>query len=122
MYEIFEKLLEIRNVSPYAVSKATGIATSTLSDWKNGKSIPKTEKLKKIAEFLGCSLEYLTTGEESETYYLNEETKTLAQFYFDNPEYRILFDASRKVKPEDLKKAVRAIGLFVDEEEGKNGD
>ena len=37
-----------------------------------------------------------------ESYYLNAEAKEYAQFLFDNPEYRVLFDASRKVKPEDI--------------------
>lgn len=35
-------------------------------------------------------------------YYLDAEAKEYAQFLFDNPEYRVLFDASRKVKPEDI--------------------
>ena len=41
MYEIFAKLLEQKGVTPYQVYKATGVAQSSLSDWKNGKSKPK---------------------------------------------------------------------------------
>lgn len=51
MYEKFEKLLEKNNTTPYRVSKATGIATATLSDWKNGKSNPKKDKLALIANY-----------------------------------------------------------------------
>lgn len=47
MYEIFLKLLKAKGCSAYQVSKATGIAQSTLSDWKNGKSIPKADKIQK---------------------------------------------------------------------------
>lgn len=36
-------------------------------------------------------------------YYLNEETEKIAQEIFDNPDLRILMDASRKTSPEDLK-------------------
>ena len=39
MYEKFEELLKENESTPYRVSKATGIATATLSDWKNGKKI-----------------------------------------------------------------------------------
>lgn len=35
------------------IAKAAGIGNSTISDWKNGKSIPKQDKLMKISEVLG---------------------------------------------------------------------
>lgn len=65
MYDIFEKLMEEHGVTAYRVAKETGIATSTLSDWKKGRSIPKQDKLQKIADYFGVSLAYLT-GKESE--------------------------------------------------------
>lgn len=64
MYDIFVRLLEQSGKKASDVSKATGIPSSTFSDWKKGKSSPKTEKLQKIADYFGVSLEYLTTGEE----------------------------------------------------------
>ena len=64
MYKIFAKLLEENGVTPYQVSKATGVAQSSLSDWKNGKSKPKFEKMKKIADYFGVSVDYLMYGEE----------------------------------------------------------
>jgi transcriptional regulator with XRE-family HTH domain len=51
MYDKFDFLLKKNNTTPYKVSKATGIATATLSDWKNGKSTPKKDKLDLIANF-----------------------------------------------------------------------
>lgn len=58
MYQKFEKLLIERNVSAYQVSKETGIASATLTEWKNGTYTPKVDKLMKIAEFFGVPLEY----------------------------------------------------------------
>ena len=49
----------------YRVSKDTGIAASTLSDWKNGRSHPKTAKMKLLADYFGVSLEYITGQTES---------------------------------------------------------
>lgn len=66
MYEIFEKLLKEKNLKGADVTRATGIASSTLTDWKKGRSKPKQDKLQKIADFLGVSLEYLTTGKEKD--------------------------------------------------------
>ena len=61
MYSVFEALLKEKATTAYAVSKATGIAVSTLSDWKNGRSKPKADKLKKIADFFGVSVEIFIT-------------------------------------------------------------
>lgn len=64
MYEIFEKLCAEKGVTPYRVCKETGITTSTISNWKAGRYTPKQDKMQKIADFLGVSIEYLMTGSE----------------------------------------------------------
>ena len=64
MYEIFVKLLEKYGVTAYKVSKATGIGGSTFTDWKNGRSVPKQDKLQKIADYFGVTIDYLMTGKE----------------------------------------------------------
>lgn len=64
MYEIFVQLLDKSGKKASDVAKATGIPSSTFSDWKKGKSSPKTEKLQKIADYFGVSLTYLTTGKD----------------------------------------------------------
>jgi repressor LexA len=64
-YKIFEQLLKMNKTTVYRVSKDTGIAASTLSDWKNGRSTPKTEKIRLIADYFGVSLEYMLGNGES---------------------------------------------------------
>ena len=66
MYEIFENLMKEHGVTAYKVSKETGIATSTLSDWKKGRSTPKQDKLQKIADFFNVTVDYLLTGNNEE--------------------------------------------------------
>lgn len=73
MYEIFARLLQEKGITPYRVSKETGVSQGSLSDWKNGKSKPKYEKMIKIADFLGVSVEYLTTGQEPRSNDVTEE-------------------------------------------------
>lgn len=58
MYEKFERLLIERNLTPYRVSLETGIAQSTLSDWKSGRSKPKVDKLKILADYFGVTVDY----------------------------------------------------------------
>ncbi len=64
MYEIFEQLLQKFGITAYKVSKATGVTQSTLSDWKRGRSTPKTDNMKKIADYFGVTVDYLMNGEE----------------------------------------------------------
>jgi len=66
MYEIFENLMKEHGVTAYKVSKETGIASSTLSDWKNGRSTPKQDKLQKIADYFNVTIDYLLTGNNQE--------------------------------------------------------
>ena len=64
MYKIFVQLLDRTGKKASDVAKATGIPSSTFSDWKKGKSSPKAEKLQKIADYFGVSVDYLMTGKE----------------------------------------------------------
>ena len=66
MYEIFSALLEEKGLKAADVTRATGIKSPVFSEWKKGKSKPNTEKMIKIANFLGVSVEYLMTGIEPE--------------------------------------------------------
>lgn len=124
MYEIFSKLLQEHGITPYKVSKETGVSQSTLSDWKRGVSTPKQDKLQKIADYFGVTLEYLMTGEEKEAdrYYINDETAQVAQEIFENKELRALFDVQRGMSAEDLQ-ALHGMALALKRKErGGNDD
>lgn len=117
MYENYCKIRDLKGYKDADVSAGAGVTKSTFSDWKSGRSNPKGEKLQKIANFLEVSVDELIGNASSEKqYYIDDDTRGMAQFLLDNPEYKVLFDASRKVKPEDLQKALKAIGLFIDED------
>ena len=105
MYSIFEQLLQKYGVSTYKVSKDTRIAQSVFSAKKNGISTPKQDKIQKIADYFGVSVEFLMTGKEKEggdKYYINDETASIAQEIFDNKELRLLFDVAKDAQPDDL--------------------
>lgn len=111
-YENYAKLKESKGVNDFAVSKATGIAPASMSDWKNGRTELKLDKLQKIADYFEVSIEYLITGKDTEKvsdsgekYYFSNETAEMAQELFENKDIRMLFDAARDSKPEDLRMA-----------------
>lgn len=124
MYEIFEQLLQKFGVTPYKVSKQTGVTQTTLSNWKNGKSTPSNSNLQKIADYFGVSVDYLMTGEEKEgdKYYLNDETAQVAQEIFENKELRALFDVQRDMDADDLRALHNMALALKRKERGGNDD
>lgn len=115
MYEIFNKLLKERDITAYRVAVDTGVSQSSLSDWKKGKSKPKYENMKKIADYFGVSVEYLNgeaddpkpnekpliNGDEELTDYLDELRS--------RPEMRMLFSVAKDATKSDVERAVRII-------------
>lgn len=67
MYEIYSQLRDAKGCKDAEVARCAGVAKSTLSDWKSGKSNPKQDKLAKIAKYFEVSVEYLMTGKEPTT-------------------------------------------------------
>ena len=58
MFEKFEQLVKARGITAYRVAKDIGLAPTVFSDWKSGKSKPKVDKIKKIADYFGVSVYY----------------------------------------------------------------
>jgi transcriptional regulator with XRE-family HTH domain len=66
------------NITPYRLSKETGITQATLSRWKTGKTDPSIETLKKIADYFGVSLDYLL-GDVSDPLFCLDNKKILKE-------------------------------------------
>lgn len=66
-YLKFEKIRLEKNITNYKIAKDLKLANSVFSDWKRGKSQPKYDKLKLIAEYVGTTPEYLLNETEKET-------------------------------------------------------
>lgn len=111
-YETYEKLLQEKGVNSATVSKATGISQTVFSEWKKGKSTPKADKMKKIADYFGVSMEYLTTGESPTGYYYNEDAMQIAQEIYQDKDLHMLFDMVRDASPEELKDFAEMIRLM----------
>lgn len=107
MYSIFEMLCEKNGVTPYKVGKETGIATSTLSDWKNGKSTPKQNKLKLLADYFKVSVDYLMTGKESE----RKEKSPVPSYDKDIMEMIKLFSQLNKEQKNSILAMMRSFAL-----------
>lgn len=104
-----------KGINQVDLARAMGINQATLSCWMNGTRIPRLPNIDALAEHLGVTREDIVGKELKEPslpYYLNEETAKIAQEAYDNPELRLLFDASRNAKPEDIRFAIEMLEKF----------
>ncbi len=46
------------------ISKATGVPSSTLSEWLNNRSPKNPEQIQKVAKYLGVSMHFFLFGDE----------------------------------------------------------
>ena len=122
LYERIETLRKSKSISQGKLEKELGFSNGSISKWKN--STPTPERLQKLADYFGVTVEYLMTGEEKESdgYYLNDETAQVAQEIFENKELRALFDATRDADPEDLRALHNMALALKRKERGGNDD
>lgn len=114
-----KKQLQIHEMTQSDLAKRLGVSTQSVTNWCKGAKTPRMDKVDAMCKLFNCRRSDLmeSKSDDTDSYYLNPEAQEMAQFLFENPEYKVLFDASRKVKPEDLKKAVTALGLFSEEDD-----
>ena len=133
MYEYFELFLRLRNITAAEVCRKTNISTSTISTWKKRGNALDANLLLKIAKVLDCTIDDLMGAGsiewdpkrkemvENEDYYIEEEAKEYAQFLFKHPEHRALFDASMKVKQDDISIVSALLDTFSKVERNDEG-
>ena len=86
---------------------------TTVQKWEMGVSEPPIKQLRRMADLFGVDINDMATVDiekkelepEPPAYYLNPETAAIAQEVFENPHIRVLFDAAKDCRPEDIKMA-----------------
>lgn len=84
MYEIFEKLCNIKGITPYRFGKDMGVSSSTISTWKKKNSLAGSELSEKVCEYFGVTIDFLMGK-------TNKITCSVCGF-----SYNLLSDESRK--------------------------
>lgn len=94
------------------------VSKQSISQYERGVRKPDMNTLTALGDVLNVSIDYLTGKSdvtlrllnseelkkvsEAGSYYNDPAAADLAEFLHQNPDYKVLFDASRKVKPEDI--------------------
>ena len=115
MSEEAQKRIFTKNLNSYIeasgktqleIAKSIGVSPQTFNTWCKGIAIPRMGKVQALADYFHINksdlIEDKSNSNEEDTYYLNDDARDMAQFLYENPDYKVLFDASRKVKKEDI--------------------
>lgn len=111
------KLMSDYNKTQSDIAKIAGVSQGTVSEWLAGKKYPRMDKIQRIVDHFNIPMTALVNDGKgpAEQYYLDPETARLAQELKDNPNYRVLMDASRTLSPE----AVKEVMKFIDYQKAK---
>ncbi len=63
--DVLASLRESKHVSQQAVGELIGVSRSAVNGYEKGKSFPVPDKLLKLAQYFGVSVDYLLTGENA---------------------------------------------------------
>ena len=130
MTDIEQREIFSRNLSRYIelsrhtrkeVADVLGFNYKTCNGWCNGISMPSMGKVQKIADYfhIGKSALLDEKSGDEDPYYLDPEAAAIAQDIFKSPELRVLFDAARDVKPEDLQVVQSMVEALRRKEQGE---
>lgn len=100
------------------VAEKVGVSEGTISRWESGNiSNMRRDKIVLLAKALNIKPSVIMGWEESSTapsdgqseWYIDPTTAKMAQEVFADPDTRMLFDAARDAKPEDIRLAAEML-------------
>lgn len=114
------KAVENSGYSQTQLCEITGITKGALSSYLSGRYYPKQQAIEKLSEALNVPIFWLmgydtesdSDSQEEDSYYIDKEARELAQFLYENPKYKILFDAAKDVSADDLEMVKTIIDKF----------
>ena len=126
MKEIFsqrlQSLMSENNVAQAELSYLLGMDRSTVNKWIMKKALPRMAIIEKLASYFGVEKSYFldeNANTNMRSYYLDPETAMLAQELKDNPQYRVLLDSTKKLKPEAIQEVMKFIDYQIAKEKGE---
>lgn len=102
-----EDRLSIMRKRKYEFYSECGLSSAAYSLWKTGKNTPSAAMLKKIANYLNVSYDWLITGEENDD--LDETNLEIRKILRERPEVKILFDTSKDAPASTIYEAIALI-------------
>lgn len=122
--EIFSKNLkyymDLYNKTRMEVAKDNGISYTTLTSWLKGDNYPRIDKIEMLANYFRVNKADLIENKyaNNEPYYNDPAVTEYAQAIKDNPDLKVLFDASKDMTKDDIDFVLNTIEMLK-KREGK---
>ena len=110
-----ELRLSLMRKKKYEFYDESGISSASFSQWKTGKHPPSQAALRKMADYLGVSLEWLIDGKEDGKPEEPESNYPVREQMRD--EMRILFDAAEDAPVSAILEAAALIMRYKEKNE-----
>lgn len=111
--ERFAQLRKEKGIKQDALARMLGVARSTVAMWCSGRNDPSHEYLKKLADILGCSTDYLLgrTNVLEPDFYPDDDddTWTLREELRQDPNRKALLKLARNGSAQDVRQAMALI-------------
>ena len=114
--------MDLKDRSQADLARALDVSTSSVSYWLTGQRVPRMNMIAKIAIWLGIEPHDLITERKEEGYYLNAESKEIANAVAKDSDLRLLFSAARSASPEELQLAINMLKMMKRKEDGDDYD
>ena len=124
---VLKSLRKANGLTQDELAKILKISRSTIGMYENGSREPDYETLEAIADHFNVDIDYLLGRTNKTTiipnhYYLNDETRQIAQEAFENPELRTLFKVARDIPPDRLRAHIEFMKSLKEQERGNNDE
>lgn len=108
-FDRIEYLLRTNGMSQSDLSKATGISTGLISQWKKRTQNPSISKLAVVADYFGVTVDYLLGKEEKPAATEDDELNEYLEELKTRPEMRMLFSLAKGATKQDVEQAVAIV-------------
>jgi len=122
--ERLKNLRELHNMQSQELSKKLGVNSSTISLYEHGSRFPSIDKIIKLADIFGVSVDYLVGHEPDEDLYREIESALadepdLQDFFEelkDREDLRQLFQETKDLPPKSVKRIIGIIKVLESEQ------
>lgn len=109
-------LRDQKRVSQAEVAKAIGVDRSTYGKYETGDTEPNLETIQKMADYYGCTLNYILTGNEEPLVNNDPELTAYLEELRTRPEQRMLMGVTKDATKEQIEAIVDFITRLRGEE------
>lgn len=107
-----------KGVAKQDLARAVGVSNSSITDWVQGRSYPRMDRIQKLADYLGCEkLDLIEEHSFSSPYYLEKQVSGLAAELKSDPAAIEIFQTIKKLSPANKEIVLNLINSLAKGEE-----